>query len=53
MNNAKATGVPFIGQGGSFAQACSIRRHKFPLDAHGGHSISVRCGASNIEPSLI
>lgn len=53
MNKVKATGVPFMGHGGSLAQACNIRKHKLPLDAHGGHSTSTRWGASRIEPSLI
>lgn len=53
INNVKATGVPFGGQGGSLAQACNIRNDKLQREVHGGHSIKIRLGASRNVPSFV
>lgn len=53
MNNAKATGWPRGGQGGSLDQACNILRASELLVTHGGHSINTRRGASKNGPSFV
>lgn len=53
MNSANATGVPRVGHGGSFAQACKIRSARKFLPVQYGHSISTRRGASKTWPSFV
>lgn len=53
MNNAKATGVPFAGQGGSLAHACKMRKQRLLREIQAGHSMRQRLGASRKLPSFV
>lgn len=53
IKSAKATGVPRVGHGASFAHACNIRRAKKLLATQCGHSINKRRGASRNCPSFV